>query len=152
MGLKRGAIRSRIVEAKDLREELVEVPEWGLTGDEAIRVRGLTGAGRDEFEESCLKRGKPGQASEFTAHNLRAKLVSRCVVDEDGLRVLSDEDVEWLGGKSAAALSRIYDVAAKLSRIGPDDVEDLLKNSARVQGVSSVSDLPLPSDAQSANS
>jgi hypothetical protein len=68
------------------------------------------------------------------------------------LRVLSDEDVEWLGGKSAAALSRIYDVAAKLSRIGPDDVEDLLKNSARVQGVSSVSDLPLPSDAQSANS
>jgi hypothetical protein len=152
MGLKRGAIRDRVMKADDLRRETVEVPEWGLEGGEALTVRGLTGTARDEFEESCLLRGKPGAPSVFTAHNLRAKLVAKCCIDEDGLRVFSEEDVEWLGGKSAAALSRVYDVAAKLSRIGADEVEDLLKNSARVQSESSSSDLPLLSDAPVQNS
>lgn len=128
--MKKQSIRERVMSAKDIREERVDVPEWGFSDTEALTVRGLSGTARDEFEESCLRRNKNG--ADFDSRNLRAKLVARCVVDEDGDRVFSDADLEWLGGKSASALSRIYEVAAKLSRIGPEDLEELSKNSKSV--------------------
>ncbi len=61
--------------------------------------------------------------------NIRAKLVALTVVDEQGNRIFKDEDVKWLGNKSAAALDRIFEVAQRLSGLRDEDVEELAKNS-----------------------
>jgi hypothetical protein len=150
--MKAAEIRAKIQRVRDIKQESVPTPEWADEGIESVNVRGLSGYQRDEFEDSCLKRGKAGQAAEFNANNLRAKMVIRCVVDDDGDLVFHEDDLIWLGNKSASALSRIYDVAARLSRIGAEDLDELLKNSARVQGDGSSSVSHLPSDARSQTS
>jgi hypothetical protein len=51
------------------------------------------------------------------------------VVDENGERLFkSSEDVEALGGKSARALSRIFNRALEINGFGANDVEKLEKN------------------------
>jgi len=150
--MKASEIRMKIQRVQDIKRETVQTPEWADVGVESVIVRALSGTARDEFEESCMRRGKQGMAREFVAQNLRAKMVARCVVDDDDTLVFGDDDVAWLGGKSAAALSRIYDVAARLSRIGAEDLDELIKNSARVQGDGSSTVSHLLSDALDQNS
>ena len=47
--------------------------------------------------------------------NARARLVVLCVIDAEGQRVFAAEDADLLGDKSAAAVNRIYEVAARLA-------------------------------------
>lgn len=115
--------RDQILAADDLPRELVEVPEWGG----AVLVRTLTGAERDQFEAQVVEmRGR--KIKSLNMANLRARLVSLCVVDEKGERLFTDADVKALGGKSAAALQRVFDVASRLSGLGEEDIEELEKN------------------------
>lgn len=115
--------RESILAAEDLRRETVSVPEWG--GE--VLVRALTGKERDAFENGMWI-GDPGQRR-LNAENLRARLVAATVIDESGKKLFSDADVEALGAKSGAALDRVYEVAARLSGIGKDDLERAEKNS-----------------------
>ncbi len=114
--------RDEILQAQDLPTEDVPVPEWGGV----CRVRGLTGAERDAFEQSIVE--QRGKDTRMNLRNIRAKLVAMCVVDEEGNRVFHDEDAELLGKKSAAALNRIFEVAQRLSGLRPEDVEELAGN------------------------
>lgn len=118
--------RDQILSAADSQTETVNVPQWG--GE--VRVRSLTAAERDEWEEAQLRRqSKRGVESvSVRMANSRARLVAFACVDESGGRLFSDNDVERLGQKSAAALMRVYDVAARLSGITESDIEDLSKN------------------------
>lgn len=125
--------REQILQASDIKTEMVSVPEWG--GD--VLVRGLTGDERDAFEASILVR--KGRRRETDLTHLRAKLVVRACVDERGERIFKDDDAPRLARKSAAAIERIYDVAARLSGLGDDDMEELAKNSGSGQGDSSTS-------------
>jgi primosomal protein N'' len=115
--------RDAILQAQDLPTEQVHVPEWG--GD--VLVRALTGAERDRFEQSIVE--QRGKSTRMNLQNIRAKLVALTVVDEQGNRIFKDEDVKWLGNKSAAALDRIFEVAQRLSGLRDEDVEELAKNS-----------------------
>jgi hypothetical protein len=120
-------LRAKILAAKDIKTERVDMPEWDLS----VLVRGLKGIERDAFEESCyIGRGKDRQEN-FV--NLRANLVARSIVDEDGVRVFSDDDIVALGEKSAAALDRIFAVAQRLSGLGQKDLETLVGNSGSGQ-------------------
>lgn len=114
--------RDSILKVQDLETEDVEVPEWGGT----VRVQGLTGAQRDEFESGVVS--LKGKRQELNMQNIRAKLVVLSVVDENGERVFTDDDAGLLGMKSAVALQRVFDVAQRLSGITEDDVEELAKN------------------------
>ncbi len=104
--------------------EAVAIPEVGAT----VLVRGMTGAERDAFEASCFK-GK-GKNKEFTAANLRAKLVAFCCVDEHGGRVFSDADVEAIGNARADLVDRIFSVAQRLSGMAETDLDELGLRSA----------------------
>ncbi len=115
--------RDAILQAQDLPTEQVHIPEWG--GD--VLVRALTGAERDKFEQSIVE--QRGKNTRMNLQNIRAKLVALTVVDEQGNRIFKDEDVKWLGNKSAAALDRIFEVAQRLSGLRDEDVEELAKNS-----------------------
>ena len=115
--------RDAILAVDDVQFEDVEVPEWGGK----VRVKSLTGKERDALESSMII-GK-GKNANVNLNNLRAKLVARSVVDEDGKRIFTDDDISALGAKSAAALTRVYEVAQRLSGITQEDVDELTKNS-----------------------
>lgn len=112
-----------ILSADDLGHEDLEVPEWGGT----VRIRALTGAERDAYEASMQQ--QRGKNFVRNLANVRAKLVVRTVIGEDGERLFTDSEANALGRKSAAALDRIFEVAAKLSRLSEEDVEELAGKS-----------------------
>jgi hypothetical protein len=125
--------KDAILSADDLPTEDVEVPEWGGS----VRVKALAGKDRDAFEASMQQqRGK-----EYVRNmaNVRAKLVAKTVVDENGERMFAENEINALGQKSAAALDRIFEVAAKLSRLSDDDIEELGKASEDDQSDDSIS-------------
>ncbi len=126
--------RDQILKAQDLPSEDVPVPEWGGT----VRVRALTGAERDAFEQSIVE--QRGRSTRMNLQNLRAKLVALTVVDEEGNRIFSDSDAKLLGKKSALALNRVFEVAQKLSGLTSEDVEELTKNSESDQSEDSTLD------------
>lgn len=114
--------RESILNVVDVKTEEVEVSEWGGF----VLVKGLTGSERNEFENSLVsRRGKDVQVN---MKNATAKLVSLSIVDEDGKRLFSDADVEALGAKSGAALSRVYSVASRLAGLSDEDMKELTEN------------------------
>ncbi len=125
----------QILDAVDLARERVSVPEWG--GD--VMVRALTGIEREEFDGtiSSIRQtigGKKGNEIEFHANRVRIALVSRTMIDESGARMFVNElDVQRLGAKSAQALERVYVVAARLSGLTADSVDEAVKTSGDSQ-------------------
>lgn len=126
--------RDVILQADDLLVEDVEVPEWGGV----VRVRGLTGAERDDFEASVVE--QRGKKTRFNMQNFRAKLVVRAAINGDGQRLFTDKDAPLLGRKSAAALQRVFEVAQRLSGLSDQDVEELVGNFDEGQSDDSISD------------
>lgn len=111
--------RSEILDAVDLQQQDVAVPEWGGT----VRIRGLSGAERDQYEAWIIS-GK-GRNRDVNLRQSRAKLVMMCVVDADGKRLFDEADISRLGAKSALAMQRVFDVAAALSGLDEDTLEKI---------------------------
>lgn len=112
--------KQQILEAKDLKREIVHVPEWG--GDVIIQT--MSGVTRNEWEQSLYNR----ETKEPDLVNSRAKLLSRCIVDEQGNRVFSESDVAALGAKSGYVLDRLSDVAQRVNGLGSAAEEDVRGN------------------------
>ena len=125
-----------ILSADDITKELVSVPEWG--GD--VYVRGMTGKQRDAFEASIIQTRAKDQTLNMV--NIRAKLASMTICDEEGKRIFSDADIAELSGKSAVALQRVFVVAQRLSGIGDQDVQELAEGLKEVPFEDSALDSP----------
>lgn len=115
--------RDAILKAQDLKRESVEVPEWGGS----VLVRQMTASERDRFEARLFV--GDGATRTINQDNLRAKLCALCIVDEQGKRMFEDADIAALGGKSAAALNRVFDVAQRINGMGAEAVDDAKKPS-----------------------
>lgn len=115
--------REEILGVQDIATEVLEVPEWGGT----VKVRGLTGAERDRYENDSLD--QKGKNMKVNLTNARARLVALSLVDDDGKLLFTEQDVRALGRKSAAALDRIFSVAQRLSGLTQEDMDELTKNS-----------------------
>jgi hypothetical protein len=126
--------KAEILAAQDLKTEDVFVPEW----DAYVKVRTLNASERDHFEASTVVRD--GKKVTTNLENIRARLCLLCMVDENGDRLFQDEDTYPLGGKSAAALDRIFTVAQRLNGLRDEDVSELVKNSKGDQSEDSPSD------------
>ena len=111
--------KEQILSSDDLVKELVHMPEWG--GD--VWVRGMTGSERDSFEMDVVE--QRGKKSAVNMNNMRAKLCSRSICDEAGTLLFTEADIKKLGEKSAAALSRIFMIAQRLSGITETDVAEM---------------------------
>ena len=122
--------RDAILNAQDIRREVVSVPEWG--GE--VCVQGMSGAQRDEFEQTWA------QKADGIVPNIRATFAAWSICDEDGRRLFTTADIEALGRKSANALDRIFTVAQRLSGLSDADAEELVKNSADGQSEDSTLD------------
>lgn len=114
--------RDAILGASDIRTEQVEVPEWGG----AVLVGTMSGTARDAWEQSLIRR--VGTKTEPNLENVRARLVAATVVDEAGVPIFGQADLEALGRKSAAALERVCKVAQRLNGIGDSELDELKGN------------------------
>ena len=115
--------REQILGVDHFPTEDVDVSEWGGL----VRVRGLSAAELDTFEQSRLEQRKGGKIR-LNLANTRARLCSLCVVDQDGKRMFREADIATLGKKGGRAVDRVYEVAARLSGIKDEDLEEVAKN------------------------
>lgn len=125
--------RDQILSAPDLATIDVDVPEWGGT----VRLKTMTGAERDAFENEIVQQKKSG--TRVNLLNVRARLLSRVIVDEHGAPLFSRHDIEALGQKSSRALDRLADAAGKLNAINDEDLEELAEDFGKAPGGSSTS-------------
>ncbi len=113
--------REEILKKDDLSYEEVNVPEWGGI----VRLYEITAAQRDHLEMaiSGLLKDQP------EVKNIRAKLVSLSLKDENGkLLFPKEKDVLTLGKKSAKVIERLFSVAQELSGMSKDFGEETEKN------------------------
>ena len=138
--------RDGILAVDDIQIEKVPVPEWG---DEVI-IRGLTGDELDNFQGS-VRQFRPtfdgkGMEAVLVQDGMRAKLLVKCLVDEAGERLFTDQDAPALGKKNGAVIDRLYDVAARLSGLSEEEKAEMEGNSeAATDSDSSTSSSPTTS-------
>lgn len=113
-----------ILNADDLKPEPVDVPEWGGT----VLVKGMTGTERDRFEAAMLNENMSGVSKDKALDMYRARLAAACIVGPDGKRLFQGATVKRLGEKNAQALTRVVEVASRLSGLTDGDVEELTGN------------------------
>lgn len=145
--------RDGILGAVDIKTEKVFVKEWG---DEVI-IRGLTGEELDAFQGS-VRQFRPtfdgkGMEPVLVQDNMRAKLLVKCIVDEAGERLFTDQDASALGAKNGAVIDRLYDIASALSGLSEEEKAELEGNSETAsEAAGSSSSSPETSDAPSPSS
>jgi len=135
MAAKKFLNKAEILAIDDLKYEDIEIPEWGGAW---VRVRSLNASERDHFEASTVQRN--GKRVTTNLENIRARLCLLCMVDEEGNRLFDEGDTFPLGGKSAAALDRIFTVAQRLNGLRDEDVQELAGESNAAQNGASLSD------------
>lgn len=118
-----------ILQAKDVSTEMLEVPEWGGT----IYVRSISAAERGLIEEGAARFKESKGKNDTFARTFTVKMVSMSVCDENGQRLFEDKDIALLQQKNAAVISRIAEVAQRLSGFSKQDLEELEKNSPEAQ-------------------
>lgn len=110
----------QILAAEDRTYEVVSVPEWG--GE--VRLKSLTGAERDRFEQSLQE--QRGGKTKQNFDNFRARLIALCAVDEAGAPLFTNKQaVIMLGNKNVAPLQRLFNKCNEMNGLSDEDVEDL---------------------------
>lgn len=108
----------QIIAASDIETEAVDVPEWGGK----VFIHGLSAVEVDAYNRSLVVMDGKGNTTVGRLDNVRASLVVRCLVDEDGVRLFEDRQAKELGKKSSAVIQRLWEVARRLSRM--DDAQE----------------------------
>jgi hypothetical protein len=110
--------KAAILSADDKKMVDMEVPEW----NGSVKIRVMSGTERDRFESEFVGGNK-------SVDMVRAKLVAKCLCDDDGTRLFTEAEIPQLGEKSAAVLDRLFTACMKLNRFTKDDVEEMAGNS-----------------------
>lgn len=111
---KSKGLKAQILDADDLQMEIVPVPEWGVK----VEVRGMSGLERARF----MKRISQGDQVDLEAWY--PELVIATTFDPDtGNKVFEKSDRDPLNSKSGAALSRLGDIASRLSGLSAAEVD-----------------------------
>lgn len=126
--------KDQIVAAEDREVRSVPVPEWG--GE--VLLKTMTGTDRNAYENSLIR--MQGDVAVPNMANASAKLLARCLVDEDGERLFSEAEIHELGQKSASVLSRLSEVAQEMNGLTEQAVEEAEGNSEAALSGSSTSD------------
>lgn len=113
-------MRDKILNSNDIKEEKVDVPEWGVE----VLVKGLSGKNRSEI----LNNAMTSQGS-FDFTKVYPDLVIASSYDPDTKEpIFEKEDRDSLNEKSGAALERIASVVVRLSGLKAAAVDDAVKN------------------------
>lgn len=113
------SLKEKILSAPEpnLALQPVEVPEWGAT----VYLKGWTGKEREVFEKEFGDFDDAGS-------NVRARVLVRCLRDESGALIFTDEDAAALGEKSAGPLGMLFGKVMTFSGLRKVDAEAAKKN------------------------
>ncbi|MFD3657035.1 hypothetical protein [Streptomyces sp. NPDC058620] len=128
--------KDQINAADDRAYEDVPVPEWHGT----VRILGMSGTDRNAYQSSLVVLGTNGKPQRVNLNDQLAKLVAKCLVDEEFQRLYTDKEVAELGAKNGAVLDKLGDIAKRLSGLGETAVEDAAGNSDAAPSGASTSD------------
>lgn len=118
--------KESIINADDRDYKDVEMPEWGGS----VRIATITAGEKGKYETSLFKFLPDGtrQINSKNMANLRTRLIAACVVDEQGERMFTDEDVKQLDSRSSASIERLFAACTELNALSVDDVEEIEGN------------------------
>lgn len=114
--------KEAILAIKDDEIEKIDVHPWNAS----VCIRVMSSRERDHLEISMI--GEEGVSRKAKLKNLRARMASICLCDEDGNRLFTEKDIEELGKKSAVAMDIIVQAARKLNGITIEEEEEMVKN------------------------
>jgi hypothetical protein len=115
------SLRDTILNANDLKEELVEVPEWGCS----ILVRSMTGKERSNlFSVAIDAKGKLDFEKAYPVI-----IIASAFDPETKEKVFTTADMELLNGKNAGAMEKVAKVAMRLSGLDTESAMAAEKNS-----------------------
>lgn len=114
--------KSDILEAQDIKIELMDVPEW----NGSIYVKTLTGAERDKLEASIMSFGNDGRPRGMKLDNMRAMVAVLGICDEKGDAIFTMKDITALSAKSSSALDRVVAKIQSLAAMSQLDIENLI--------------------------
>lgn len=131
MALSKDAI---LKHAGTRKTETVHVPAWrDESGDDTVLVHGLT-VREWELHQAQLAR----DAGEKTPKgHANARLIARCVVDDTGRRVFTDDDVNLISNLSLGEILKLQEAINQASGLGDDAEADARGESEPTQDSSS---------------
>lgn len=134
------ATAGEILAADDRKRLEIDVPEWGGI----IRLRELGADDREWYFAQIQPRApKPGEEPlPLNIIGIRAKMLSRCIVDEKGEPIFDEADIKRLGAKSNTTVDRVFTAAQKLSGMDEESIKAAAKNSDAAPTSSSSTDSP----------
>ena len=109
----------------DKNYEELAVPGWGT-----VRLRSLSGAGRDAYLKIVLEHRDDGTTVVRDPGDSEARLLAMTLVDEEGNLWFNDveEGVKILREKGSGSLQRAFQVALELSGLHGEAVEAAEEN------------------------
>ena len=113
--------RSALIKHSQRRYQFVDVPGVGTA-----RIQSLTEAERSAIEYSVAY--TDGDEKEQAARRLKARWIVATLVNDDGDRVFTDNDVEFVNTIDSAIVSRLIDSIWDHVGVTKDDQEALEKN------------------------
>jgi len=114
------SIKERIKQAKDLKSEIITIPEWDNV---KIEIRTITAKQRAELFQSAMKDGS------FDQQTLQMGQVISCCYDPDTKeKIFTYDDISWLLEKASGPIEKIVNKMVRMSGLTPDAVAGAEKN------------------------
>ena len=125
--------RDKFIKGNSLKLEKVSVPEFGKDEkgeDEFVWIQELSGEQRVEYNDYVKSLKEEGQ-TEMTPDNtldVLGKLVVLCAVDDNRKPIFTDEDIVLMKKQSTQVISRLGEVALRISGVTKDAIEEAKRN------------------------
>lgn len=111
-------LRDSALNAADVPEEIIDVPEWGGR----YLIRGLAAGEAVDFYERTVQKDPRTGDLKVNRKWWGPELLIACVYDPDSKeRVFEAADRDALGRKASSVVTRLAGVAARLSGLGGDE-------------------------------
>ena len=112
------SLRDKVLNAADVPEELVKVPEW----DGEFLIRGLTAGEAVDFYDRAVQKDPRTGDTRVNRKWWGPELLIACVYDpQNKAKVFEPADRDTLANKSSAVVTRLAGIAARLSGLGGDE-------------------------------
>lgn len=126
------SIRESILSSSDLKKERVETPEWKKAP--YVFVTEMRADDRDEFDLFIFEMRSKLDPKKRQYPHIRAALAVATIINENGERIFSFDDVEAVGKLSGVVLDRIFDVSNRLNKVFGSERDNAEKKAEAPQG------------------
>lgn len=125
--------REEFLAPQQRRYATVTMPGFGM-----VRIQSLTEREKSDFETAAMT--VKGGLSRRKLEEARRRLIVLCIVDANGNRLLTEQDMPTLENLDGAVSTRIYDECRRHCGFDEEDIETLVKNSEAIAGSVSPTD------------